>query len=135
MYSTKFSVSIHIISMIALSEGKPVTSDYIASSVNTNPSLVRRLMGSLKDADLITTKTKVGATGLGKPCSEISLLEIFRAVEKQQTLFAIHEDTNQKCPVGRKIGHVLDNVNQRTQSKMEAELASIYLSDLLDDLR
>ena len=135
MYSTKFAVSIHIISMIAISEGTPITSDYIAGSVNTNPSLVRRLMGNLKAANLITTKTKVGATGLAKPCSEISLLEIFRAVEQQQTLFAIHEDTNQKCPVGRKIGSVLSHVNQRTQDKMEAELASIYLSDLLDDFR
>ncbi len=48
MYSTKLSVSIHIMSVIVLMEGQPVTSEYIASSINTNPALVRRLMSRLK---------------------------------------------------------------------------------------
>ena len=53
MYSTKLSVSIHILSVIVLMEGQPVTSEYIASSINTNPALVRRLMSRLKKAKLI----------------------------------------------------------------------------------
>lgn len=134
MYSTKFSVSIHILSVIALSDGQPVTSEYIAGSINTNPALVRRLMSKLKKAGFIKTQTRLGATGLAKSCSDISMKDIFKAVEVDGPIFAIHEDTNTNCPVGARIGKVVEHVNNQVQSKFEDELASIYLSDILKGL-
>lgn len=134
MYSTKYAVSIHILSLIALKKGKSITSDYIAESVNTNPALVRRLMSGLKKAGLIQTQTKIGVTGLMKNPEEISLLEIFKAVEDRQDLFAIHSDTNTACPVGAKIGCVLEHVNEKIQSSFEEELGSLHLSNILDGL-
>lgn len=134
MYSTKYAVSIHILSLIASKKGKSITSDYIAESVNTNPALVRRLMSGLKKAGLIQTQTKIGVTGLMKNPEEISLLEIFKAVEDRQDLFAIHSDTNTACPVGAKIGCVLEHVNEKIQSSFEEELGSLHLSNILDGL-
>ncbi|SHM37897.1 Rrf2 family protein [Anaerosporobacter mobilis DSM 15930] len=134
MYSTKYAVSIHILSLIALKKGNSITSDYIAESVNTNPALVRRLMSGLKKAGLIQTQTKIGVTGLMKDPEEISLLEIFKAVEDRQDLFAIHSDTNTACPVGAKIGCVLEHVNEKIQSSFEEELESLHLSNILAGL-
>ena len=134
MYSTKFSVSVHILSLIALSDGKPITSDYIAKSINTNPALVRRLMSKLKKAGLIKAQTKIGATGLAKPCSEISMKAIFKAVESSETIFTVHVDTNANCPVGARIGNVVKHVNDQVQCKFESELNSIFLSDILKGL-
>ena len=134
MYSTKYAVSIHILSLIALKKGKSITSDYIAESVNTNPALVRRLMSGLKKAGLIQTQTKIGVTGLMKDPEEISLLEIFKAVENRQDLFSIHSDTNTACPVGAKIGCVLEHINEKIQSRFEEELESLHLSNILDGL-
>ncbi|MFU1875248.1 Rrf2 family transcriptional regulator, partial [Enterococcus faecium] len=51
--STKLSVAIHILSLIETGPQEQVTSEYIASSVNTNPVVVRRLMSQLKKAGLI----------------------------------------------------------------------------------
>lgn len=134
MYSTKYAVSIHILSLIATKKEKSITSDYIAESVNTNPALVRRLMIGLKKAGLIQTQTKIGVTGLMKAPEEISLLEIFKAVEERQDLFAIHSDTNTTCPVGAKIGCVLENINGNIQSKFEEELENLHLSNILEGL-
>lgn len=134
IYSTKFAVSIHILSLIALKQDESITSDYIAGSVNTNPALVRRLMSNLKKAELIQTQTKIGVTGLMKKPEEISLLEIFKAVETRQDLFAIHSDPNTDCPVGSKIGSVLEHVNGKVQSDFENELKGLHLSDILDGL-
>lgn len=134
MYSTKYSVSIHILSMIALKKEKAITSDYIAHSVNTNPALVRRLMSSLKRAGLIKSQTRIGVVGLGKNSDEISLLEVFRAVEKEQRLFAIHTDTNDDCPIGARIGDVLEHISDGVQDKFEKKLDSILLSDILENL-
>lgn len=134
IYSTKFAVSIHILSLIAIKKEESITSDYIAGSVNTNPALVRRLMSGLKKAGLIQTQTKIGVTGLMKTPEEISLLEIFKAVESRQDLFAIHSDTNTECPVGAKIGFVLEDINRKVQLDFESELKSLHLSDILEGL-
>ncbi len=134
MYSTKYAVSIHLLSLIAFKKGESITSDDIAKSVNTNPALVRRLMSDLKKAGLIRTQTKIGVIGFMKSPEEISLLEIFHAVETRQDLFAIHSDTNTKCPIGAKIGCVLEHMNGKIQSSFEEELGSLYLSNILDGL-
>lgn len=134
MYSTKYAVSIHILSLIALKRGESITSDYIASSINTNSALVRRLMSDLKKAGLIQTQTKIGVTKLLKNPKEITLLEIFKAVENKHDLFAIHSNTNEKCPVGAKIVGVLENVNGKIQLDFEKMLESVHLSDILEGL-
>lgn len=134
MYSTKFAVGIHILSLIALKQEDGITSDYIAGSVNTNPALVRRLMSDLKKSGLIQTKTKIGVTGLMKTPEEITLLEIFKAVENRQDLFAIHSDTNSECPVGARIGCVLEGINRKIQYSFQEELETMHLSDILEGL-
>lgn len=130
MYSTKLSVSIHILSIIAMMEGSAITSDYIASSINTNPALVRRLMSRLKKAAMIKTSTKLGVTGLAKKPEEITLLDIFLAVEEHSDLFGIHSNTNQKCPVGARIEHTLKHLYDSIQTQTEKELSGITLADI-----
>lgn len=135
MYSTKLSVSVHILSLIALTKNCSITSDCMAGSIQTNPALVRRLLSQLKKANLIKTQTKLGTTGLTKPSSEISLLEIFRAVEPEQRLFDIHTGTNAKCPVGAHIESALTQAYDQVQKDFEEQLNSIYLSDILKYLK
>ncbi len=130
MYSTKLSVSVHILSVIALKGTEPVTSEYIASSINTNPALVRRLMSRLKKAKLIEVSTKLGATGLGRKEAEITLLDIFRAVEDNTYLFNIHGNTNHQCPVGAKIESAMKGLYNNIQTATEEKLAAITLAEI-----
>jgi len=130
MYSTKLSVSIHILSVIALTEQQAVTSEYIASSINTNPALVRRLMSRLKKANLIKTSTGLGVTGLAKKEEDITLLDIFFAVEENPYLFSIHGNPNPQCPVGAKIEGILKRLYDNIQSATEQELSAVTLADI-----
>ncbi len=133
MYSTKLSVSVHIMSVVALTTDQPVTSEYIASSIHTNPALVRRLMSRLSKAQLIETSTKIGVTGLAKKAEEITLLDIFLAVEDHLTLFGIHSNTNQECPVGAKIEDTLKHLYGNIQSAAENEMSAITLADIVKE--
>ncbi|MFR3730274.1 Rrf2 family transcriptional regulator [Lacrimispora sp.] len=134
MFSTKLSVSIHILCMLALNNGNPITSDWIAGSIGTNPALVRRLMGKLKKADLIKVQTKLGATGLNKPSDEISLLEVFLAVEENHRIFDMHTNTNEHCFVGANIGRSLTGVYDKLQDTFEKQLAEVRLSEIVSRL-
>jgi DNA-binding IscR family transcriptional regulator len=133
MYSTKLSVSIHILSVIALMEEQTITSEYIASSINTNPALVRRLMSRLKKAKLIKTSTKLGVTGLAKEAENISIFDVFIAVEDQRDLFSIHGNTNLNCPVGARIEGTLKHLYNNIQTATEEKLTAITLADIIKD--
>ena len=45
--STKFPVAVHVLSVLALNRQTTVYSDFIAASVNTNPVVIRRIVGIL----------------------------------------------------------------------------------------
>ena len=58
--SSKLSVGIHMLTIFALKPGESLTSEFIADSVNTNPVVIRRLLGSLRDAGIVESRTGVG---------------------------------------------------------------------------
>jgi DNA-binding IscR family transcriptional regulator len=133
--SSRFSIAVHILSLVSMST-TPCTSDFIAGSVNTNPVIIRRIIGSLKKSGLVHVKAGTGGTFLQKPLDEISLLDIYRAVEvvEQDDLFNFHEYPNPDCPVGANIETVLRTNMLTAQKAMEHELAQVTLKQLVTDL-
>ena len=80
--SSKLSVGIHILTIFALKPGEPLTSEFIACSVNTNPVVIRRLLGSLRAAGIVESKAGVGGGwSLLVDPERITLLDILLAVE------------------------------------------------------
>jgi Iron-dependent Transcriptional regulator len=57
--SSRFSVAVHILTLLAHEQGRALTSEYIAGSVNTNPVVIRRMLGLLSKAALESEMDKV----------------------------------------------------------------------------
>lgn len=134
--SSRFTIALHIFTCIdTFEKDYKITSDFLASSVNVNPVIIRKLLQQLKAAGLVNVARGSGGTSIAKPLSEISFLDIYRAVECVESgiLFHFHENPNSDCPVGRNIHHILDDKLQRVQEAMENELASITLEDVKKD--
>ncbi|QHT63207.1 transcriptional regulator [Paenibacillus lycopersici] len=131
--SSRFSIAVHILSLIAVSPND-CTGDYIAGSVNTNPVIVRRIMGMLKKAGLIDIRPGVGGASLLKERDQITLLDVYRAVEvvADGRLFNFHDAPNPACPVGRSIEAALGAEMTEAQLAMEQRLAQTRLSDLTE---
>lgn len=130
--STRFSIAVHALALIAISPND-CTGDFIASSVNTNPVVIRRIMGMLKKAGFVDVRPGVGGASLLKDPDRITLFDVYRAVnatEKNQ-LFRIHENPNYDCPVGRNIEQVLQAELKDAQSLMEQRLAQTTLGQLI----
>lgn len=129
--SSKFSVAAHILSLIAAQSEERMTSETIAASVNTNPVVIRRIMGMLAKAGLVRTSPGVPGAALARELREITLLDVYRAVQTERTaLFAMHENPNPACQVGRHIQGALDDVFSRAQNAMEAELAGVTMEQV-----
>ncbi|WP_214815523.1 Rrf2 family transcriptional regulator [Exiguobacterium sp. s131] len=134
--SSRFSVAIHMLTLVALSPPEVISSDFLARSVNTNPALIRKIMAMLKKAELIQVKPGVAGAILTKPLNNISLLEIYQAVAvvEPNELFGIHDQPNPACPVGRNIQATIEPIFITAQSAMERVLEQIMLADVVQNI-
>lgn len=108
------------------------SSEVLAQTVNTNPVVVRRILGDLNRAGLIhAERGKNGGFTLARPPKQISLLDIYRAVMDEQELMSLHENPeNRKCPVSCKVRGTLAAYLQKAQSVYERELEKVMLADI-----
>lgn len=131
--SSRFAVAVHVLTLLAQAGGEPVTSEYIAGSVNTNPSLVRRLLSSLARAGLTTSQLGTGGGALlARPADGITLLDVYRAVDEGE-LFGMHrEQPNPACPVGRNIQAELHGRIDSATQALERDLARTTIAQMLE---
>lgn len=134
-FSSRLPVAVHILLAIVEFEGKEkTTSTFLAGSVNVNPVIIRNTLGQLKTAGLVTVKAGEGGASLAKDPKDITLLDIFNAVEKKEALFHFHENPNPECPVGKNVHAVLDRRLFSIQEAMRKQMESITLQDLINDM-
>ena len=131
--SSRFAVAIHILTLLANAEpDEYTTSSYIASSVNTSPVVIRRLLKTLTEAGYVRTKEgKKGGSELAVPADKITLLDVYRMMDEADT-FTLHRNPpSPNCVVGRSIVGVLKDVVDKAQSAMEQELAQVTIAQML----
>lgn len=130
-HSVQFSDAVHILAYIAIfRESNQLSSTDIATSIQTNPSNVRKIMCQLRDADLIET-----TNGIPKPClvkdpHDISFFDIYQSLDHAQ-LFQIDTNTESKCIVGGNIQDVLSDEYLLLQQVVEEKMKQISLDHVL----
>ncbi|MBN3766969.1 Rrf2 family transcriptional regulator [Burkholderia sp. Ac-20365] len=138
--NSRLTVATHILAWMALVARKqpdePVTSERIAASVKTNPVVIRRTLGVLSKAGLVQSYRGINAGWrLARPATEISLLDVFDALE-EGSQFALHPtQPSQICPVGRGIGstltHVYDSIHESTRTTLASKTVAAVLEEIL----
>lgn len=125
---------VHVLTLLAGSS-EPLSSTFIAGSVNTNPVIIRQIVGQLRDADLV--KTIPGSTGgtiLKKDPAHITLGDVYQLV-KEDTFFGLHpNEPNPLCPVGRNIQGVLSKVFEQMDHLVTDALAGISMADMINQV-
>ncbi|MCM3212990.1 Rrf2 family transcriptional regulator [Niallia taxi] len=134
--SSRFAVGIHILTLIEINKSGVNTSEYLASSVNTNAAVIRKIMGMLKSAGLVNVRPGIAGAQLAKDLSEITLFDVYKAVNvvQEKELFSIHDHPNPDCPVGRNIQDTVMPIFSVAQSAMEKALSNVTLADIVNDI-
>jgi DNA-binding IscR family transcriptional regulator len=134
--SSRFAVGIHILTLIEFNKEGITSSEFLASSVNTNPAVIRKLMGMLKKAGLIEVHPGIAGSKLAKELSEITLFDVYKAVNvvQEKELFSVHDNPNPECPVGRNIQNTIEPLFTAAQFAMEKVLGSVTLEDVVKDI-
>ena len=82
--NSRLSLALHTLGHMALDKGEPLTSAHIAAHAGTNPVVVRRVLGRLREAGLlISEKGHAGGWKLAKSPTQISLADVYLALDEK----------------------------------------------------
>lgn len=133
MASSRFSIAVHTLGLLARAEGKPLKSDQIAVLVKTNPVVIRRILSELGRSQLVVSQAgAAGGTRLSRKPEEILLVEVYRAIEIRE-IFALHrKKPDERCEIGQSIEVVLLQIQNKLDKAIEESLGKFTLADVLE---
>jgi Rrf2 family protein len=133
--NSRLTIAVHALAWMALARRRGrelLTSEEVAASVNTNAVIIRRSLGDLRRAGLVDVRHGAGAGwSLARAPEEITLLDVYEAVE-QDPLFGMHRtEPNLECPVGKGIRPALGHVYGEIEQSLRKELERTSIADVL----
>ena len=135
MVNQQFTFAVHILTVLAFSPGEVIGSQILAASVNTNPVVVRRLLLALRRARLIETFTgKHGGARLRKKPREISLMDVYDAVEPRPVIPVNERKAFRRCHVSCNMKNIMSRVAGSTEEAVRNHLRGITLGQLVRGL-
>jgi Rrf2 family protein len=131
-YSTKLSQAVHILVFIKLGASSDLSSTAIAKSIQTNPGCVRQIMMKLREAGLLNSVTGHAKPSLAKEPIDITLLDLYRAVEGTKPLLHLDTQTNPQCGVGINIQLSLQKYYDEIQEAAEHKMRETTLDHIIN---
>ncbi len=132
--SSRFPAATHILTALHWNEGQLLSSEQLAATVNTNPVVIRRVLGMLRKAGLVTTLSGAhGGSKLARSPQQITLLAVYQAVE-DTSLFRLH-CPSPACPLGGVIETILAPIYGEAEQAMEQVLAGVTLAQVSHEAR
>lgn len=130
--NSRLAVAAHIVTVLAGAKDGLLCSKRIAGSVNTNPVVIRRILGALTRAGIVgTEKGKAGGYRLRRCPDKISLWDLSAALGEER-LFAVHKNpVNPKCRVSCRMKEALGKVFSEAESAARERLRRVTVKDLL----
>jgi Rrf2 family protein len=134
MANSRFAMATHIMTALAARQER-LSSTYLASSLNTNPVVVRRILSELQKAGLLATESgRTGGATLAKKPNTITLFDIYKAVDAGDIFAYNPNDPNKKCELSCKMKSVLEPVFESVGQALAQKLKKIRLSDVVQGI-
>ena len=134
--SIKCSVAVHCLIFIHEAKGiAKVTSNLLAESTGSNPVVIRNILSALKKAGLITVPRVTGGAELCADPSQITLYQIYSALEPDgvTSIIGIHPCDGRPCPVAQNIRKVLEPPYHKIEDAVKEAMEGITLQSMIDD--
>lgn len=128
--NTQFAVAVHLLTLLAGAPEEVLSSQLLAGSAGANPVHVRRVLGALRRAAIVSSRPGVhGGWQLVEAADTVTLADVWRVVQGDDPLLGLH-GAAPECTVGQRIQRALGEVDRRAARAVEEELARTTISDL-----
>ena len=136
--SMKCSIAVHCLIFIHEARGiAKVTSSLLAESTGSNPVVIRNILSALKKAGLITIPRGTGGAELCTAPSQITLYQIYTALEPDgvTSLIGIHPCQGRPCPIAQNIRKVLQTPYTKIEEAVKETMEQITLQSMIDEFQ
>jgi Rrf2 family protein len=124
--NTRFVTGVHILVILSQSDALKTSAD-LAEVLHTNPVVIRRILSSLQQADLIVSqKGPSGGSKLTRPAKSITLAEVHRALDNSKLNLP-----KTSGAVASKIHAAIAKAYRDCHRAFESELAKVTLATLV----
>ncbi|WP_239949837.1 RrF2 family transcriptional regulator [Dyella terrae] len=115
-------------------QDQPMTSGALADCLSTNPVVVRRTMGLLRDAGLVTSdRGHAGGWRIAADLSRVTLLHLHEALG-EPAIFAIgNRNERPECLVEQAVNAALADAISEAEAVLLERFAHVTLADLATD--
>ena len=126
---SRLSVALH--ALLHMADAGLLTSEQMAAQGDTNPVVIRRTMGGLRDAGIVRAeKGHGGGWSLARKLEDISLYDVYEALG-EPTIFAIGNRTESPgCVVEKAVNDALGEAFEKAQALLVAQLRRTKMADL-----
>jgi Rrf2 family protein len=130
MPDTRLARMLHVLVHMHLLGGIE-TSETIALMLDTNPVVVRRMMGVLKQHGLVTsTGGRSGGWRLAKPANEITVRQVHDALSNGSSFAFSLSNDHPACPVERSANRILQHAMEKAEATLRAELNGVSIANI-----
>ncbi|WP_308124722.1 Rrf2 family transcriptional regulator [Streptomyces sp. NEAU-YJ-81] len=135
----RFSRALQLMLFLAVAaedDGAPLSSAELARVLNTNPSLVRKLLVPLTEEGLVVcVKGRTGGARLGRPTDRITLAEVYRCAVGDKPLWACSPGVEPVCQVTAHAGEYFAALTAEAEEAVLDSLGDRTLADSVRELR
>ncbi|APX10884.1 RrF2 family transcriptional regulator [Tateyamaria omphalii] len=128
--NSRLSLALHALSHMAFNTDQPHTSADIAAHAGTNPVVVRRVLGKLREAGLLTSERgHSGGWRLARAPRDITLADVYLALE--ESLVASPSETEQDmCSVEHALAIRVSTIMNDVEASLIERLSRTTIADV-----
>ena len=129
--SSRLSLALHALVHLHKQPDQAMTSTTLARCLMTNPVVVRRVLGELREAGLVASaKGHDGGWRLLLPAAEISLYAVYAAMGENLLIRTESDPGDEQCGIVRSVNAVMGDFIADAEALLAARLQSISLDDI-----
>jgi DNA-binding IscR family transcriptional regulator len=126
---------LHVLVHMGLLGGRE-TSERIAQMLNTNPVVVRRTLGALREHGIVESEGgRGGGWKLTRSLDQVTVLDVQRALTDGPVLVAPISRDHPTCPVERASNSVLEKAHAAAETQLIAKYAATTLAQIAKDAK
>lgn len=129
--SSRLSLALHALVHLHKQPDQAITSTTLAQCLMTNPVVVRRVLGELREAGIVaSTKGHDGGWRLVRPTTQISLHDIYMAMGESLLIRTESDPGDRQCGIVRAVDSVMGEFIADAEALLAARLARVSLDDI-----
>lgn len=129
--SSRLSLALHALVHLHKQPEAAISSTTLAQCLMTNPVVVRRVLGELRDAGLVgAAKGHDGGWRLLHPADAISLKAIYMAMGESLLIRTASDPGDRQCGIVRAVDRVMGEFLADAEALLAARLERVSLADI-----